>query len=253
MEDITSQKLMELDLVDSRNKAQESDRLKSAFFNNLSHEIRTPLNGIVGFSNLLRKEEISKEEISVFVSLINENSNRLLQIMNNVIELSQISSGNFFAKQRVVDLQALMSKCLASCIEMNRNKNIEVNWDVKGATKFMSDYNAVQGIITQLLLNALKFTVSGSVNVHWYVGASYASCIVSDSGIGIERKYYQSIFTPFKQVEDGMTRSFGGVGIGLAIVKGYLDALGGDIAVKSEMGRGSLFRFSIPVGNCSVN
>lgn len=253
MEDITAQKLMEIDLLESRNKAMESDRLKTAFFNNLSHEIRTPLNGIVGFSNLLRKEGIGKEEIGVFVSLINENSTRLLQIMNNVIELSQLSSGNFVPVLRTLDLHLLMSKCMSYSSEVYGRRHVEVKWGIEGARKIMSDYNAVQGIVSQLLMNALKFTATGNVWIRWYVGKKQASCLVADTGIGIDESQQEDIFKPFRQEEEGMTRSFGGVGIGLAIVKGYLDCLGGNITVKSQKGSGALFRFTIPINSFSEN
>jgi len=253
LEDITSQKLLELDLVESRNRALESDRLKTAFFNNLSHEIRTPLNGIVGFSNLLRKEEISKKEIDIYVSYINDNSNRLLQCMNNVIELSNIISGNYTPSYGFVDLNVIMDKSLKYCKELYPQRIQLVRWETKGMTQFDADCMSIQGVVNQIVVNSLKFTLEGAIQIRWYVSKTRLSCIVADTGVGIDPKNYASIFTPFKQVEDGMIRSYGGVGLWLAIVKGYLDLLGGTIVVKSEVGRGSLFRFTIPIFEKSIS
>jgi PAS domain S-box-containing protein len=247
IDDLTARKMMEIDLVDAKERAEQSDRLKSAFFNNLSHEIRTPLNGILGFANLLRKSDLSASDAQLYVSYINENSSRLLQIMNNVIELSQLNSGVLNMVERQMHLDELSSKIIlqqkANCVR----RNVNVISRYRGATKVFIDAKSLESIFSQVLDNAIKFSTDSNVEVRWYQGASSLSCLISDNGIGIATDDCVSIFTPFKQVEDGMTRNYGGVGLGLAIVTSHIKRCGGSIAVKSTVGKGSVFWFTLPL------
>ena len=247
IDDITRRKLIEDDLVTAKQRAEESDRLKTAFFSNLSHEIRTPLNGIIGFSNLLKKKDISSSDLLLYTHYINENSNRLLLIMNNVIELSQLNSRLMKIVRSELDIEKALADALKISKDMHPEKQLNVRVKVIGERHIITYPTVFSSSVKQLLLNAYKFTLFGSVGVKCSVSQQLLTCTIADTGIGIEPSFHDLVFQPFRQQEDGMTRNYGGVGIGLAIVKEYMQMIGGTIVFKSIPGRGSVFRIEMPV------
>jgi len=247
IEDITQRKRMELELIEAKNKAEESDKLKTAFFNNLSHEIRTPLNGILGFSGLLKRCDLATPEMSLFSSYIQDNSNRLLQIMNSVIELAQINSGIFNIRHTDIDLAELLKKTIEEQSQIFNKREIPINHTIKGFNKIKSDPKIIQSILDQLINNSIKFTTQGRIEIRITVHKDALIGIVADTGIGIDLQHQRNILNPFVQVEDSMTKSYGGLGLGLAIVNGYIDKLNGDITIKSRVQKGTVIRFCIPV------
>lgn len=247
IDDITQRKRMELELIEAKNRAVESDKLKTAFFNNLSHEIRTPLNGILGFSGLLKRCDMATPEMSLFSSYIQDNSNRLLQIMNSVIELAQINSGLFNIRHTDINLGDLLKKSIDEQSQNFNKREIPIHYTIKGYQAIKSDPKIIQSILDQLINNSIKFTTHGRIEIKITVTKNELVGIVADTGIGIDSKSQKDIFNPFMQVEESMTRSYGGLGLGLAIVNGYIDKLNGKITIKSKVQRGTVIRFCIPV------
>jgi signal transduction histidine kinase len=162
--------------------------------------------------------------------------------MNGVLELSQIASGNYVPEVRWVNLEALMKNLIGNC-EASLNKDgIPILWTIKGNPNVGFDYHIMESLLYQLIHNALKFTRNwGTVKIRLSIQDKKIQCLVADTGIGIAPEDYRHIFVSFRQIDDGMTRKFGGVGLGLSIVKSYVDLLGGEVMVRSLLGKGSLF------------
>jgi len=235
------------ELMLSKEKAQESDRLKTAFFNNLSHEIRTPLNGIVGFASLLCKGNETSSNNELYTSYILENSDRLEHVMNGVIELSQLTSGTYKIKPQIINIKEVASNIISENTLMLNKRNLEVSFDVKGKDVSMVDLKVIESILYQFIHNSFKFTLKGFIKIRMYVSDHKLSCLFIDSGVGIAQNDLTRIFVPFKQSDDGLSRRFEGLGIGLSIVKSYVDLLDGKCKVKSKMGQGTIFWISFPI------
>jgi signal transduction histidine kinase len=233
---------------DAEQKALESDRLKTVFLQNISHEIRTPMNGIVGFAGLLTDKNLSVEQKDQYLEIIIKSSNRLLKIVNDVVEISVIQSGNSTADIDNVDLNLLLDDIY------NSNKpliNEHISFTLKKGLDnsfciIVTDPDKLKQVITNLLSNAIKFTDSGKIEFGYVLNKNELEFFISDTGIGIASDSYDKIFEPFYKTEKKMSRLYEGVGLGLAICKGNIDLLKGRIRVKSEPNRGSTFFFSIP-------
>jgi len=249
--DISERKKREAELVEAKEKAQESDRLKSVFLANMSHEIRTPMNGIIGFVDLLRQGNLSHEEEEEYLGLILSSSKHLLTIINDILEIARIEVGQVSVKPVSFNLKKLLKETYEvfyarTAIE---NKNISLLWE-KSANlpgNIISDPVRIKQVLYNLLSNALKFTREGSIRF----GAEekqqgLLSFYVADTGIGIEPAFQEKIFDRFQQVEGKLTREYGGTGLGLSISKGIVEKLGGKISLKSKPGKGSTFFFTIP-------
>jgi PAS domain S-box-containing protein len=253
-EDITEKKVIQAQLIDAKEKAEESDRLKSAFLANMSHEIRTPLNSILGFSNFLTGEdELSKEEKGEYSNIINKSADSLLQIINDIIDISSLETGQlktFITPVKVNEvLQSLFLVFSRKLIELNKSHLI-LDLVVSDELVVMADENRFIQIMTNLANNAMKFTERGTIRFgienH---DEKKVVFFVSDTGIGIKKEMHDSIFERFRQVENNKSRIFGGNGLGLAIVKNLVELMGGEIGIESEVGKGSIFRFWLPKGN----
>ena len=249
-EDITELKKSEKDLLESKNRAEESDRLKSAFLSNMSHELRTPLNAVIGFSNLC-DESLSTTEILEFVRLINKSGNQLLGIIEDILNFTSIECENF----QVESEEFFMFNFLDEVMEMTKEKRIQENKERLGmqfkAEKEYSkilvktDYQRLLQVVTNLMKNALKFTTEGFVEFGYNVEGDELCLYVKDSGVGIEKSKKDVIFDRFRQADDSITRTFGGTGLGLAISKKIMDMLGGTIEVESEPNAGSIFKLRL--------
>ncbi|MEI7499874.1 MAG: response regulator [Bacteroidota bacterium] len=246
-------KQAEHDLKAAKEKAQESDRLKSAFLANMSHEIRTPMNAIIGFSGMLADPEISAEDQLRFTEIIQSRSDDLMAIINDILEISRIESGNSIIVSGEVNLNRMLEE-----IEMVTNEKIQkVNKSHLSLHcekpypghdfTFNSDPYIVKQVFSNLLENAIKYTLAGSIRFGYYPPENgMITCFVKDSGIGISHKNQAIIFEHFRQAETDDPHRFGGTGLGLAICKGSLASLGGEIWVESEPGKGSTFFFTLP-------
>ncbi|MBI4649454.1 MAG: PAS domain S-box protein [Bacteroidia bacterium] len=249
--DITERKKANLELIKAKEKAEESDRLKSAFLANMSHEIHTPLNGILGFSQMLNDPEFSAEQKQEFVQIINKSANQLLNIINDILDISYIESHQVIVHNEQFNLNNLLNEIcdfFKSSLFLEKPKSIEFisSYYFKDEDSLIiSDAGKLQIIINNLIRNAFKFTNKGYIELGYKRKGSMLEFYIKDSGIGIPKEKLGIIFDRFRQVDETQTRQFGGTGLGLAISKGYIDILNGTIRVESERGKGSIFYFSI--------
>ncbi len=237
------------ELIAAKEKAEESDRLKSAFLMNVSHEIRTPMNGILGFINFLDEPNLDEEERRSFIDIVNKSGERLLNTINDIVEISKIEVGDINLVYEETDISELLQFHFNFFSLQAKDKGIDfkINEQVKGTSAIIrTDRQKLDGILMNLIKNAVKFTIKGTIEIGNYIENEKLYFYVSDSGRGIPEDKIETIFERFIQVELGNTRSYEGSGIGLSIVKAYVEALKGDIKVESEVEKGSTFIFSIP-------
>ena len=242
-----------LELVIAKEKAEESDRLKSAFLANMSHEIRTPMNGILGFADLLREADLTGEEQQEFITIIETSGTRMLNIINDIISISKIESGlmevniqesninqqiefiyTFFKPQvEAKGMQFLIKKTLSE-------KEAFINTDTE----------KVYSILTNLVKNAIKYTVEGSIELGYRLKKGVASSelefYIKDTGIGIHKDRHKAIFERFIQADIADKRAYQGAGLGLSISRAYAEMLNGRIWMESEEGKGSIFYLTLP-------
>jgi PAS domain S-box-containing protein len=246
--DITKRKQAELELIISKEKAEESDRLKTAFLRNISHEIRTPLNGIIGFSGLLNTKNLSKEDINEFTTIIAQSGNRLIEIVNNVLDISKIQTGQVKIDNKPIIINTIFTDLLYFFLPFAklRNNNLHFENIYDTFRTIYSDEAKLRQILTSLINNAIKFTCSGRIDFGYVLKEDFIEIYVKDEGIGIEPEFYDKIFHSFIQAEQTTARNYDGAGLGLAICKGLVELFGGKIWVESEINKGTTFFFTIP-------
>ncbi len=247
--DITPLKKTEHELIRAKEKAEESERLKSAFLANMSHEIRTPLNSVLGFSNLLKKQDLSKERKEEIIKHINDGCNRLLVIISDVIDVSKIDANQLSIIYNECNLNVLISNLQKQFSISNINRNITVRAKILLNDKdcnIKTDETRLNQILSNLLENALKFTKEGVIEFGYQIKANMIHFYVKDTGIGIQPEHQGIIFERFRQVDDNYSGAFAGTGLGLSIVKGLIDLFKGEIWVESEINKGTTFYFAIP-------
>ncbi|MCX6280403.1 MAG: ATP-binding protein [Bacteroidetes bacterium] len=251
--EIAERKKAEADLVTAKEKAQEADRLKSAFLANMSHEIRTPMNSIVGFAQLLADTALSHEEHDRYTSIIQSRSDDLMHIINELLEISRIESGNAKVVKNEVDLNQLLDEIHTITLQKLQKSNrheltaVCVKPFPANQTVFISDPYILKQVFTNLIDNALKFTSKGCIKYGYSVPENQTiNCFVSDTGLGISKENQAVIFEHFRQADIEHAHLYGGTGLGLSICRGALALIGGTISVESSQGDGSTFRFTIP-------
>ncbi len=249
---------IEKQLIEARDAARAASEAKSAFLANMSHEIRTPLNGILGFTEMLRREgdSISDEERAEWIDTIHNSGKHLLQLINNILDLSKVEAGQLDIERIETKPVGLLTDLMSTMRIQAREKNISLDLLCQGPQPdtIVTDPTRMRQILTNLIGNAIKFTERGGVSVRSYVdeqddGQVIFMIDVSDTGTGIPREKLETIFDPFTQADTSITRRFGGTGLGLAISKRLAEALGGTLTAWSEPGRGSTFTLTIPVGH----
>lgn len=256
-EDITFRKKMEIELVAAKEKAEESDKLKSAFLANMSHEIRTPMNAIIGFSQLLNEGGISEEERAHYINLIQNSGNDLMALIDDIIDISKIEAGQMkiFKSQYILDNLLLeLYENFRQILKTQPAKTVlELRYlPPENADKVFihTDVDRFKQIFRNLLNNAIKFTDFGSVEFGFSIKkeeqSPYLEFFVTDTGIGIPIDKKEIIFESFTQANDSESRLYGGTGLGLAITKKIVEILGGKIWVESKRGHGSTFYFTLP-------
>ncbi|MCB8964821.1 MAG: PAS domain S-box protein [Bacteroidales bacterium] len=238
------------ELIMAREKAEENDRLKSAFLANMSHEIRTPMNGIIGFAELLKKPALTEEERETYVEIIKQSGQRLLDLINNLIDISKIEAGQLTASVSQVNISAeLMSQYYffkreaelkGICLLLQGGEELPDLLLLTDKQKFIS-------IVTNLIKNAIKFTSKGTIDYGFSMGQDSVEFYVSDTGMGIAPKMQSRIFERFVQGDISLTRPYEGAGLGLAITKSYVELLGGKINFDSEENVGTTFYFTLPL------
>ncbi len=246
---VEQRKMIEGKLIEEQKKATESDRLKSAFLANMSHEIRTPMNAIVGFSELLEDEAQNLQDKSLFIRLIKKNGEILLNLINDIIDISKIEANLLSVKKRSVELNHFLDEVESHFTELiasQREKKVsfEIKRNIPENFLINTDEIRLRQIMNNLIGNAVKFTSSGTINVTVEGKDQFIKFCISDTGIGIPTHQQRTIFERFMQADQGKM-NFGGNGLGLAISKNLIELLGGTISVESEPGKGSCFYFSI--------
>lgn len=251
--DITKLKKYERELIFAKQAAENSDKLKSAFLANMSHEVRTPLNGIIGFSELLCQDSLSEEQKKKYVTVVKTSNTQLLRIIDDILDISRIETGQLSISRELFHLNVLINE-LESFLrqEINkRHKNLEISVQKMlddDQDFFYTDKQRLYQVLSNLLNNAVKFTDAGQIEFGYSVNYNKTiEFFVKDSGIGIPASEHESIFKQFKQVEEYTSRKYGGTGLGLSISKGIVELLGGKISLQSEINKGSVFRFVLPL------
>jgi hypothetical protein len=247
--DISDRKKIEADLISAKNKAEENDKLKTAFLHNISHEIRTPLNAIVGFSSLLDDLNLSRAQQKSFIEIINKSSDHLLEIINDIIETSNIEAGVVKVNEYDLYLNDLIEKLYIQFNLYAERKNIQLerSFGIRDERFIIrTDKTKLFQILSNLISNSIKFTDSGTIKFGYIVEENNLHFYVSDTGKGIPENEFQKIFDRFYQVEHTLNRLYEGTGLGLSICKAYVELLGGQIWLSSKVGEGTTFNFSIP-------
>jgi PAS domain S-box-containing protein len=248
-EDISERKKMEKDLINAKEKAEESDRLKSAFLANMSHEIRTPLNSILGFSDLLTTIDLDQKSRSEYANLIDSSGSNLLSIINDILDISKIEAGQIVLMKNKFSATNLIQEIQSEYSHKANSKGIELRLSAQTSEIdiiISSDEMRIRQVLINFVGNALKFTNSGYIEIGVKLIGDLIQFHVKDTGIGISKKYHDKIFERFRQVESAQTRKYGGNGLGLAITKNLAELLGGKIHLESEPNIGSTFYFTIP-------
>jgi len=253
--DISELKLYERNLTVSKDKAEESDRLKTAFLANMSHEIRTPLNGILGFGNLLKRENLSDDKRNRYLEIMDNNGQQLLKLVDDILDISLIESNQLKTHIVEFDLNKTINEIYdyfqlhkrninKDCIEIHVKKSFKENDD-----KMRSDPTRLKQVLTNLVDNALKFTDRGYINFGYGKENSHLKFFVEDSGSGISDDKKKTLFKRFIQGEEILKRKHGGAGLGLSISKGIVELLGGKIWFDDDYKKGSRFYFTLPLEN----
>lgn len=250
--DVTAQKKFENELIKAKEKAEESNRLKSAFLNNISHEFRTPLNGMLGFLNLALQENLSQEQKREYYQIIKDTSTQFLNILTDVVEVSQIQSKTDNTRIAECNLKELIDKVIREKSKQAIQKNLELKLAINCSEEelqIQTDPQKIERSLMHVLDNAIKFTHEGSIAISCKRGNHEIEISVKDTGIGISPSEQSKVFEPFTQIELGDTRKYGGSGIGLSLVKFYIESLGGTINLESELEKGTNIGLKIPVKN----
>lgn len=257
--DITAQKSMEAELLEAKEKAETANIAKGHFLSNISHEIRTPLNGIIGFIQVLQNTDLTDEQKG-FVSLIQLSGSSLMKIVNDILDFSKLESGKLDLIVTDFNPRYLIDDIVKTHVQSNSNPEVELQLRIsdKLPATVYGDMMRLRQILKNLLLNAMKFTEKGYVEITADVYNSSDDDIrllfsVRDTGIGLDPLKQRDIFDNFAQIDNNVIRKYGGTGLGLSIVKKLVDAMGGFIWVESEPGKGSNFLFIIPFRTKSQN
>ena len=240
--DITQLKETEQMLIKAKDKAEEADRLKSAFLSNMSHEIRTPLNAIIGFSSMLEEAE-DQEEKHQYITIIEDNNKLLLQLISDILDLSKIEAGTFDIIPEKVNAKQLCSD-LFQAMQMKATSQVELRLkDDLPELTFTSDKNRLYQVLLNFVTNAFKFTSEGSITIDYQINGNEVKFSVQDTGMGVEPEKQEAIFTRFVKLNSFIP----GTGLGLPICQSIVTQLGGKIGVESEPGKGSCFWFTHPI------
>ncbi|MEA4935645.1 MAG: response regulator [Paludibacter sp.] len=254
-ENITQSRQMMEDLMKAKEKAEESDKLKTAFLANMSHEIRTPMNGILGFAELLKEPGLTVEDQQKYIRIIERSGVRMLNIINNIVDISKIEAGLMDVKIQESDINEQIDYIYTFFKPEVEAKGIQLMHKEalsKNNAVILTDREKLFAILTNLVKNAIKYSEKGCIEFGYVASAGTGdepetlTFYVKDTGIGIRKDKIDIIFDRFRQVSEGSNRNYEGVGLGLSITKAYVEMLGGKIWVESEEGLGSCFYFTLP-------
>ncbi|NOR87104.1 MAG: PAS domain S-box protein, partial [Bacteroidales bacterium] len=248
--DITEAKKAEIEIMKALEKAKESDRLKTAFLSNMSHEIRTPMNGILGFSNLLKEPDLTGDEQKKYIEIIERSGNRMLNTINDIIDISKVESGQMEVAISEVNVNQQLDYLHIFFAPEAENKDIQLNY-VTGLpleeSLIKTDREKLYSILTNLIKNAVKYTHEGRIEFGYVLrDSNKLEFYVKDTGIGIPKDRQKAIFDRFVQADIEDAQVYEGSGLGLAISAAYVEMLGGKLWVDSVEKKGSTFYFTLP-------
>ena len=248
--DVTEQMMIEKELIASKERAEESDRLKTAFLMNMSHEIRTPMNAILGFLELLKEPDLDDSQKNEYINIVNKSGERLLDTIKDIIEISRIEAGETNVSEDLVNIEETIQfyyDLFKNEVEL-KGLTFSVTQQVTGDSAIIkTDQQKLENILSNLIKNAIKFTSKGSIDVGTYLENDSLVFYVKDTGKGIPGDRFDAIFDRFVQADMGISRAHEGSGLGLAIVKAHVQILGGKIWLQSRVGEGSIFYVSLPL------
>lgn len=248
--DITQRKKFEQELIAARDRAEESERLKSSFLANLSHEIRTPLNSIIGFSNLLKKENLPKDKIAHYSSIIASSGSQIAEIINETVEIAEIDAGTVKVENAPFNLHESLREILTDMSALiPKDSSVTLycyNENLQEPFMILGDRIKISKILSNLISNAIKYTYEGFVSFGYTVENDKLIFKVIDTGIGIEPADMQRIFSRFYRAKNIFTIKKPGIGLGMAIVQAYVEMLNGKISVESEVAKGTTVRVELP-------
>lgn len=252
--DVTSKKEYEHKLLEAKQKLEEASRLKASFIENISHEMRTPMNAIIGFSGLAMNERFNLTEKNEFLGIVIENGENLMDIVTNLIDISEIETGTLTVKMQACLVNELFDNINNKFIKYLKKQKSKVQLEMHLDEVFQkfeifTDAHLLDKIIGHLISNAIKFTKDGKVVFGYKIKGEHIQVYVYDTGIGIEEKDAEMIYNQFHQSDNVVARKYGGTGIGLTIVKNLVELLGGEISFESKPREGSKFFFELPVNN----
>jgi len=231
-----------------RRKAEESDKLKSAFLANISHEVRTPLNAILGFTDLAMDPDYEDSKRKIFMSNVNSSGEQLLSIIDSIVDISVIESGQMAINNSLFSMPDLMTDCFKQIQNIEKSENVLIEFEKSDEISIFSDKRKLIQVLVNLTSNALKFTKKGKVSCGYSVSKDHVTIYVSDTGIGIHEDIGDDLFQRFYKIQNS-NEFKSGTGLGLAISKGIIEALGGKIWYESEVGVGTEFYITIPISN----
>ena len=247
--DITYRKLAELEIIRSKEKAEESDRLKSAFLANMSHEIRTPMNGVLGFTELLKEPDLTGEMRNEYIDIIQKSGNRLLNIINDIIDISKIEAGLIEVNLQHTNIDELVENTYSFFKPEAEKKGLQLFLSKPELTEALivkTDSEKVYAILTNLVKNAIKYTNTGSIKLGVKVCEKNLEFFIEDTGVGISEDKQKAVFERFIQADMTSKRLQEGAGLGLSISTAYIKKLNGKIWLESQVNKGSTFYFTIP-------
>lgn len=241
-----------IELIKAKIKAEEGDRLKSSFLANLSHEIRTPMNAINGFTDLILNTKINETEKIEYLNVIEKSGKNLVSIIDDLIEMSKIDSNQLLPNFTITNLESCVNELYETIKITIKNKHIDfklLKSNYPAEYNIWTDDIKLKQVIINLVTNAIKFTVEGEVSFGYEIDRKQKLIrfTVNDSGIGIDEDNQRTIFDRFKRVDSDISIKVGGLGLGLAISKAYVELLGGEITLNSQVGKGTTFSFTIPL------
>jgi len=248
-QDITKRKQAEEAIIKAKEKAEESERLKSAFLANISHEIRTPMNGILGFANLLKEPKLTGKEQQNYIDIITESGERMLNIINDLIDISKIESKQMkisISEMNINEQIGFIYSFFKQDIEDKKLQFLYKNQLTENEVMIRTDKEKINTILIKLVKNAIKYCKKGSIELSCNKSNNMLEFYIKDTGIGISKDRQKAIFDRFVQAEMTNSRSYEGAGLGLSITKAYIEMLGGKIWIKSDINIGSTFYFTIP-------